>query len=61
MRNFLRRPTRSAGNRAQPNKGIFWQGHTAMRISVSSWATTDNDVERSLEAVLRIARKYAGR
>jgi len=25
-----------------------WQGHTAMRISVSSWATTEDDVERSL-------------
>jgi len=34
-----------------------WQGQTAMRISVSSWATTDNDVERSLEAMLRIARQ----
>ena len=35
-----------------------WQGRTAMRISVSSWATTDLDVERSLDAMLRIARKY---
>jgi glutamate/tyrosine decarboxylase-like PLP-dependent enzyme len=33
-----------------------WQGRTAMRISVSSWATTDEDVERSLEAMLRAAR-----
>jgi glutamate/tyrosine decarboxylase-like PLP-dependent enzyme len=33
-----------------------WQGHTAMRISVSSWATTDADVERSLEAMIRCAR-----
>ena len=32
-----------------------WQGKTAMRISLSSWATTDEDVERSLEAILRIA------
>jgi glutamate/tyrosine decarboxylase-like PLP-dependent enzyme len=32
-----------------------WQGHTAMRISVSSWATTDEDVERSVDAMLRIA------
>jgi glutamate/tyrosine decarboxylase-like PLP-dependent enzyme len=32
-----------------------WQGHTAMRISVSSWATTDDDVERSLTAMLRVA------
>jgi glutamate/tyrosine decarboxylase-like PLP-dependent enzyme len=32
-----------------------WQGHTAMRISVSSWATTDEDVERSVDAMLRMA------
>ena len=32
-----------------------WQGHTAMRISVSSWATTEADVERSLAAMMRIA------
>jgi glutamate/tyrosine decarboxylase-like PLP-dependent enzyme len=32
-----------------------WQGRTAMRISVCSWATTDADVERSLSAMLRIA------
>jgi glutamate/tyrosine decarboxylase-like PLP-dependent enzyme len=36
-----------------------WQGQTAMRISVSSWATTDEDVERSLEAMVRIARQHA--
>lgn len=35
--------------------GTVWQGKTAMRISVSCWATTDADVERSLEAMLRIA------
>jgi len=33
-----------------------WQGKTAMRISVSSWATTEADVDRSLEAMVRIAR-----
>ena len=32
-----------------------WQGRTAMRISVCSWATTDEDVERSLAAMLRCA------
>lgn len=32
-----------------------WQGHSAMRVSVSSWATTEEDVERSLAAMLRIA------
>jgi len=35
-----------------------WQGQTAMRISVSSWATTDADVERSLAAMLRIAKRH---
>ena len=32
-----------------------WQGHTAMRISVCSWATTDEDVARSIAAILRVA------
>jgi glutamate/tyrosine decarboxylase-like PLP-dependent enzyme len=32
-----------------------WQGHTAMRISVSSWATTKEDVDRSLAAMLAAA------
>jgi glutamate/tyrosine decarboxylase-like PLP-dependent enzyme len=36
--------------------GTQWQGHAAMRISVSCWATTDRDVERSVEAMIRIAR-----
>jgi glutamate/tyrosine decarboxylase-like PLP-dependent enzyme len=36
--------------------GTVWEGRTAMRISVSSWATTDDDVERSLAAMVRVAR-----
>jgi glutamate/tyrosine decarboxylase-like PLP-dependent enzyme len=35
--------------------GTLWQGKTAMRISVSSWATTDREVSRSIETILRIA------
>jgi len=35
--------------------GTTWQGRAAMRISVSSWATTEHDVERSLAAMLRLA------
>lgn len=35
--------------------GAVWQGQTAMRISVSSWATTAEDVERSLAAMFRAA------
>jgi glutamate/tyrosine decarboxylase-like PLP-dependent enzyme len=33
-----------------------WQGQVAMRISVSSWATTEEDVRLSLEAMRRAAR-----
>jgi glutamate/tyrosine decarboxylase-like PLP-dependent enzyme len=36
--------------------GTVWQNKTAMRISVSSWATTDEDVERSVDAMIRIAK-----
>jgi glutamate/tyrosine decarboxylase-like PLP-dependent enzyme len=37
--------------------GTVWHGQTAMRISVSSWATTDADIEQSLEAMLRLAAR----
>ena len=33
-----------------------WQGRTAMRISVSNWSTQNSDVDRSVEAMLRVAR-----
>ena len=36
-----------------------WQGETLMRISVSSWATTEADVERSLAAILKAAKHLA--
>jgi glutamate/tyrosine decarboxylase-like PLP-dependent enzyme len=35
--------------------GTVWKGRKAMRISVSSWVTTDSDVARSLAAMLQIA------
>ena len=35
--------------------GTTWKGRRAMRISVSSWATTEDDVERSLTAIIRVA------
>lgn len=38
--------------------GTVWQGFTAMRISVVSWATTEADVERSIDAIVRIARRH---
>jgi glutamate/tyrosine decarboxylase-like PLP-dependent enzyme len=40
--------------------GTVWQGQTAMRISVSSWATTEADVERCLAAIIRIAGEERG-
>ena len=36
--------------------GTQWHGRTAMRISVSSWETTEVDVEHSLAAILRVAK-----
>jgi glutamate/tyrosine decarboxylase-like PLP-dependent enzyme len=35
--------------------GTVWQGQTAMRISVSSWATTDADIDQTLAAILQVA------
>ena len=36
--------------------GTTWHGMAAMRISVSGWRTTDQDVDRSVEAILRASR-----
>ena len=33
-----------------------WHGQAAMRVSVISWLTTEEDVDRSLETILRLAR-----
>jgi len=41
--------------------GTVWHGRAAMRIAVSSWATTDEDVERSLESMLRVTETVKGR
>jgi len=38
--------------------GTVWHGRAAMRISVSSWATTDADVELSIAAMLRTAGEH---
>jgi hypothetical protein len=32
--------------------GAVWQGKQAMRISVSNWSTTDEDIARSARAIL---------
>ncbi|MGH3447201.1 MAG: pyridoxal phosphate-dependent decarboxylase family protein [Nocardioidaceae bacterium] len=34
-----------------------WAGRAAMRVSVSGWNTTDEDADRSAEAILRCARR----
>ena len=33
--------------------GTTWQGKAAMRISVSNWSTSAEDVEKSAAAILR--------
>ena len=35
--------------------GTVWRGRHLMRISVSNWTTTEADIDRSVEAVLRVA------
>ncbi len=40
--------------------GTEWRGRPAMRISISSWATTEKDVELSLGAIRRIAAECRG-
>ncbi len=37
--------------------GTNWHGRQAMRVSVSSWMTTSGDVDRSVEAIVRVASK----
>jgi threonine aldolase len=37
-----------------------WQGRPAMRISVSSWATRDEDVSRSVAAILAASGSERG-
>ena len=37
--------------------GTEWHGHAAMRISVSCWATTEDDVDLSLAALIKMAEE----
>jgi glutamate/tyrosine decarboxylase-like PLP-dependent enzyme len=39
--------------------GSLWKGHQVMRISVSGWNTSEEDVDRSVEAILRSATRVA--
>ncbi len=36
-----------------------WQGRTAMRVSVCNWSTTAEDVDISLQVILKIAQSHA--
>lgn len=37
--------------------GTTWHGMHAMRISISNWSTTENDIDVSAEAILRCTRQ----
>jgi glutamate/tyrosine decarboxylase-like PLP-dependent enzyme len=40
--------------------GSRWHDLDAMRISVSNWSTTEEDIDRSAESIIRAARRQAG-
>jgi glutamate/tyrosine decarboxylase-like PLP-dependent enzyme len=53
--------TREALRRVQDERvcwlgGTRWHGMDAMRISVSNWSTTDDDVDRSADSIVRAVR-----
>ena len=50
---------RGAGGRHVWAGGTTWHGMAAMRISVSGWATTEADIDRSADAIIRCARAVA--
>jgi hypothetical protein len=37
--------------------GTNWRGLRLMRISVSNWSTTEDDVDRSVNAILAAAKR----
>ena len=37
--------------------GSRWHGMDAMRISVSNWSTTEEDIDRSADSIIRAARR----
>jgi glutamate/tyrosine decarboxylase-like PLP-dependent enzyme len=39
--------------------GTTWQGQAAMRVSVSNWSTTEEDIERSAAAILGVWSRVA--
>ena len=41
--------------------GSHWHGMDAMRISVSNWSTTESDIDRSADSIIRAVRRQSGR
>jgi hypothetical protein len=39
--------------------GTNWHGMAAMRVAVSNWSTTSEDIDRSADAILRVLDKIA--
>lgn len=39
--------------------GTTWNGEYVLRVSISNWATTDNDVDRSADAITRAAQSVS--
>ena len=39
--------------------GSRWHGMEAMRISVSNWSTTEDDIDRSADSIIRAVRRQA--
>jgi glutamate/tyrosine decarboxylase-like PLP-dependent enzyme len=39
--------------------GTRWRGQSAMRVAVSNWSTTEADIDRSADAIIRCARQVA--
>ncbi len=37
--------------------GTVWKGETAMRISVSSWMTTEEDIQKCSATIIKIANE----
>jgi cysteine sulfinate desulfinase/cysteine desulfurase-like protein len=35
--------------------GTTWHGKGAIRVSVSNWSTTEQDIDRTADAILRAA------
>jgi hypothetical protein len=41
--------------------GTTWKEKAAMRLSVSNWSTSEEDIAMSADAIIRAARSYSER